>query len=471
MPRILSDDRDIVKLRLGQKLRQMQEESPEDLKKLLMGLSPDEAMEIQYDQEVWLRENQWIDISENNPATIILALAGRGFGKTYTGAATVKRAVEKHGVKKMLITAYTSRDIRATLVPAIIGMYPPGHKNTPKWRPGEATMVWPNGAEAICIPSEAGEDAPRGLNTELILSDEMASYGNNEGIIHQALLTLRHAPSKLIIMTTPKATPLLIEYTQRAKENDPNIQLITGSTYDNKANLSKAFMEGVVSKYEGTHLAQAELHGQLILSNPSALWQMTTIERNLVTEKELPPMEKYSLGVDPALLSKKSTVGKRTGRTPDSCGIVLAGQSDDIVYTLDNFTGSYNPEQMVLRVCAIHDLYAPIAPIEITVEVNNLGEETLKMMFKSIDRLDVFKKVKPYFSTLSKLGRAQPYALIAQQDKIKYVNKSSMSQVFTELTSYTGDGTSPGALDASVFAWNNLKPTRNSFTHSYELVL
>lgn len=356
------------------------------------------------------------------------------------------------------------------MVPAIIALYPPGHPNTPKWRPGEATISWPNGAEAICIPSEAGEDAPRGLNTELILADEMASYGRNEGIIHQALLTLRHAPSKLIIMTTPKATPLLIEYVQRAKDGDPMIQLITGSTYDNRSNLSKAFMEGIVSKYEGTHLAQAELHGNLILSNPSALWQMDTIERNLVTEQELPRMTEISIGADPALLSKKSNVGKKTGRTPDSCGIIVSGVSSDTIYTLDNFTGSYNPEQMVTKLCALYDLYSRQAPVKITVEVNNLGEETLKMMFKSVGREDVFKHVRPYFSTLSKLARAQPYSLLAQQDKIKYVNKGSMSTLFTELTSYTGDGQSPGALDAAVFSWNNLKPTRSSFTQSFELL-
>lgn len=359
------------------------------------------------------------------------------------------------------------------MVPAIIGMYPPGHDNIPKWRPGEATLVWPNGAEAICIPSEAGEDAPRGLNTELILGDEMASYGRNEGIIDQALLTLRHAPSKLIIMTTPKATPKLIEYVQSHEEGDDNIQIITGSTYDNKANLSKAFMGSIVSKYEGTSIAQQELHGKLILSNPSALWQMETINRNLVKEREIPKMLEICLGADPAILSRKSNVGKRTGRTPDKCGLMLSGLGDDgFVYVMENFSGSFSPEQMVDRICMIHDTYSKACQkFSIVVEVNTIGEETLKMMFRNKNRLDVYKTIKPYFSTVSKLARAQPYALMSEQDKIKYADKASLAPLFTELSSFTGDGKSPDLMDSAVFSWSGLKPLKKSYTRSSELLM
>lgn len=405
-----------------------------------------------------------------------LFLIGEGLiptHNTYTGASTLKRAVEEHGLTKILLLAYTSRDIRATLVPAIIGSYPPNHPNTPKWRPGEATLVWPNGAEAVCIPSEAGEDAPRGLNTEIILCDELASYGRNEGIIDQALLTLRHAPSKLIIMTTPKATPKIIEYVQRHEDGDNNIQLITGSTYDNRANLSKAFMEGIVSKYEGTSMAQQELHGKLILSNPSALWQMDTINRNLVKDKEFPRFIEICLGADPAILSRKSNVGKKTGRTPDKCGLMLSGLGEDgNIYTMENYSGSFSPEQMVDKICQIHDTYSGMAgKFTIVVEVNTIGEETLKMMFRNKNRLDVYKTVKPYFSTVSKLARAQPYALMSEQDKIKFADKASMSPLFTELSSFTGDGKSPDLMDSAVFSWSGLAPLKKSSTRSFELLM
>lgn len=78
MPRIITDRRDPVKAELGRKLREMQDNAPDELAKLISSLSAKEAEEIQYDQEIWLRDNQWIDISEENPASIIIALAGRG---------------------------------------------------------------------------------------------------------------------------------------------------------------------------------------------------------------------------------------------------------------------------------------------------------------------------------------------------------------------------------------------------------
>lgn len=76
MPKILSDSRDPMKAALGAKLRQMKKEDPEKLQEVLMNMTDQEAKEILYDFEIWCRPEQWIDLSEPQPTTIILS--GRG---------------------------------------------------------------------------------------------------------------------------------------------------------------------------------------------------------------------------------------------------------------------------------------------------------------------------------------------------------------------------------------------------------
>lgn len=65
---------------LGEKLRQMAKDEPEKLKQILSQLTEEEAEAIIYDWEgIWARPNQLVD--DNWPESVILFMAGRGFGK------------------------------------------------------------------------------------------------------------------------------------------------------------------------------------------------------------------------------------------------------------------------------------------------------------------------------------------------------------------------------------------------------
>lgn len=397
----------------------------------------------------------------------------KSVGKTFAGAYTIYRAVEYHKVKKILVLARTARDIRATIVPAIADMYPPKHSNTPHYSSATNTITFPNGAQVLCVAAESGEDAVRGLNCELIVADEFCFYGNNDGIIDMAFFTLRHSPSKFIGLSSPSATPTVLKWHEAWKDGDKSIQIYQGSTYSNKENLSKGFMDNIVRSYEGTSLAAAELHGELLLQNKDALWNMETINRNLLKDSEVPlEWDHISLGCDPALLSHKGA-GKRK-RSPDSTGLIISGISNSgQIITIDNHTGNYTTEQWAMKVASLYDYWKDYArKVSIYIESNLHGEENLQMIFRNIERTDVFKHIKCEFSTQNKMSRLQPYALLAEQDKIKYVDKASMQPLFRELTTFTGLGkASPDNADAACFSWMLLKPKKKSFTSTTELLI
>lgn len=407
-------------------------------------------------------------LSVSGPSS--LWLAGTHLTPTHntrTMASTVKRLVEDYGVKKITIIAATARDLRHTIAPAIDGVYGPSHPNKPKYSSAKSNIEWPNGAMAILISAEAGEDAPRGTQCEALMLDEAAFYDNNEGIITQALLTCRLGMSKAFAFTTPKATKQMIEWLRRAKDGDPSIKLITGSTMENADNLSKTFTDTVVSKYKGTRLERVELHGELILEAEGALLTMDIIERNTIGKFDLPRIVQYAIGVDVALTSK-ATAAK--GRRPDSTGIVVVGKGEDeTIYTINALTGVYSVEKWTEKLSLLYNQLSKKAPTTIGVEQNAGGVELLSSAISKVDR-DLLQHIKFSWSGQGKMQRASPYTLMVEQGRIKFVDDVSLQPLTDELISYTGSGKSPDNMDAWTEACKLIVPHKNRVTKSFELI-
>jgi hypothetical protein len=76
MPKILDDSRDELKRELGNKIRWMQANDPNQLAEYLGQLSDEEAYEIMYDDEIMLRDKQWLRLDSKEE--LILLMAGRG---------------------------------------------------------------------------------------------------------------------------------------------------------------------------------------------------------------------------------------------------------------------------------------------------------------------------------------------------------------------------------------------------------
>lgn len=78
MPEIKSDKRCPIKKAIGEKLRSLKAEDPDKLIQTLldMDMTEQEATALAYDPEVWARDEQHIDLSQE--ATTIACIAGRG---------------------------------------------------------------------------------------------------------------------------------------------------------------------------------------------------------------------------------------------------------------------------------------------------------------------------------------------------------------------------------------------------------
>jgi phage terminase large subunit-like protein len=110
--------------------------------------------------------------------TTWLILAGRGFGKTRTGAEWVRSTAESGKIGRIAIVAPTSSDCRDTMVEGesgILSICP--NSNRPIYEPSKRRITWPNGAIATMFSSEE-PDRLRGPQHGAAWCDELGSWKN-----------------------------------------------------------------------------------------------------------------------------------------------------------------------------------------------------------------------------------------------------------------------------------------------------
>lgn len=119
---------------------------------MIQTLPNDVALAITYDWPLWARDKQ---LAPSWPWVIWLILAGRGFGKTRSGAEWIRDRVESGVAKRIILAGPTSDDLRDTMLEGesgLIEISPPWNK--PVYVANKSQVTWPNGAKALCITAE-----------------------------------------------------------------------------------------------------------------------------------------------------------------------------------------------------------------------------------------------------------------------------------------------------------------------------
>ena len=237
-----------------------------DRLKFLASLTDQEAEALLYDWDFNGRPKQLEGI-KNSDWFLWLILAGRGFGKTRTGAEMVRHWVEKCGKKRIGIISPTTADLRDVIVEGesgIINVFPPW--NRPVYEPTKRRVTWPNGAIASLYSGEEPERL-RGPQHDALWLDELAGFSSPEIMTRawdMAMFGLRLGKNpQVIVTTTPKPVPLVQDFIKKSKKPEERILLTTGSSYENKSNLATTFFNQLV-QYEGTVLGRQEIHAEVI---------------------------------------------------------------------------------------------------------------------------------------------------------------------------------------------------------------
>src|SRR5258706_5609260 len=87
-----------------------------------------------------------------------LVMAGRGFGKTRTGAEWVKELAEAGQTARIALVAPTAADARDTMVEGESGILATASSwCRPEYEPSKRRLTWPNGTLAYTFSSEEAD--------------------------------------------------------------------------------------------------------------------------------------------------------------------------------------------------------------------------------------------------------------------------------------------------------------------------
>ena len=404
-------------------------------------LSEEEAADLLNDWRGFLaRPNQ---IAPDGEWDIWLLLAGRGFGKTRTGAEWIKEEVEEGRAKRIAFIAETAADGRDVMVEGdsgILSVYPLGHSNMPLYEPSKRRITWPNGAVAT-IYNATEPDQLRGPQHDTAWSDELAKWKYAPETWDQLQFGLRlgNHPRQLVT-TTPRPIELVKAI---VAGHEGRVHITRGRTMDNKANLAKTFIDKIELRYGGTRLGRQELDGEILGDMPGALWRLQDIDTYRV--QQMPAtIDRIVVAVDPAVTNTEDS---------DEHGIVVAGIKGDEGYVLEDGSLKGSPLTWAKRAVALYDHYAADA---IVVEVNQ-GGDMVKQTLKSVREGLNIREVR---ATRGKHVRAEPIAALYEQGRVHHVG--SYPELETQMTMTTNAGyegeNSPDRLDAAVWALTELFP-------------
>ena len=170
------------------------------------GLREQEALRLKYDWSLYARDSQ---LPPDGDWDTWMILAGRGFGKTRTGAEWIRSQVETAGARRIALVARALDEAQSVMIEGesgIINISP--HWNMPTYEPSKRKLTWPNGAHALAFSSHE-PDQLRGPQFDAAWCDELASwqYPNQTWDNLAFALRLGRRP-RSVVTTTPKAIEL-----------------------------------------------------------------------------------------------------------------------------------------------------------------------------------------------------------------------------------------------------------------------
>ena len=415
----------------------------------IASLSQEEVEALFYDWKLWARPEQMTP--PGNWWTIWLLLSGRGFGKTRTGAEWIKEREGLGLARYIALVSQSAGDARDVMVEGeagILAIYPE-HKQ-PLYEPSKRRITWPSGAQATIYTAEDPNQL-RGPSHDTAWVDEPATFRNVEELWSNLMLGLRLGDSKCIVTTTPRPIPWIRGLMAReGKEDDPlrgtngkDIFVTRGRTRDNFINLSSAFLNQIITKYEGTRLGRQELDGEILEEVEGALWNRDLLEEH--RREEAPELSRIVVALDP-----NTTHGENSAE----CGIVVAGvgRKDGHGYVLKDASKKVSPAGWAK--IAVFE-YEEHKADRIVAEKNNGGEMVRLTIQTRPDAKNI--PIKLVWASRGKITRAEPVASLYEQGKVHHVGLSSRySELEDQMCTYDGDGDSPDRMDALVWAISEL---------------
>ena len=363
--------------------------------------------------------------------------AGRGFGKTRTGAETIREWAEEPK-QRILLIAPTASDVREVMLEGPSGLlncYPPDRR--PEYNPSRHLLRFPSGAIGFTRSADEPERL-RGPQFTKFWADELCAWNFAPEAWEQIMFGLRLPSARIqgIVTTTPKPLKVFKEILAGA-----NTVVTHGSSYENRANLSQLFFDNVIKPYEGTRIGRQEINAEMLDDTPGALWTRSNIDAYRIDFATIrwDLLQRIVVAIDPAVTS---------GENSDETGIVAVGRtvSGHAVVIEDGSCKESPAKWAEIGVGMLKRLRGD----RIIGEVNN-GGDLVERNIRVIDGTAPFRAVR---ASRGKLTRAEPVAAMYERGLVHHAGK--FTELEDEMCTWVLGMKSPSRMDALVWAITEL---------------
>lgn len=425
------------------------------------GLTEENKAFLQHAWGFWGRPDQfeprpagmWQPPGQNRPPVSArkwrswLAMAGRGWGKTKTGAEWIIQCSRYHS--RMALIGETVGDVRDVMIEGPSGIMACSKPwERPTYVPSKRELRFPNGSVAKTFSGET-PDQLRGPNHEVAWCDELAKFRYADETWAQLQFGLRIGEwPRTLVTTTPRPLPIIKKILKG--QEDGSTHVTRGTTYHNASNMAAEFFDALKAEYEGTRLGRQELMAELLMDLPGALWTLDVIDKCVIKNpilpgghKAYPDFVRVVVAVDPS---------GSDGETGDHQGIVVAGIcANGVVYIIEDASVKEDPKGWAKATSeAFHRNKA-----DMIVGERNFGGEMVRHVIRTHDHTLPFKLVT---ASRGKALRAEPVSNLYAQGRVKHIGHfDKLEEQMTQITGqgYQGDD-SPDRLDAMVWAVTEL---------------
>ena len=359
-----------------------------------------------------------------------LILAGRGWGKSRTGAEWVRAMATRGRARRIALVARTAADVRDVLIEGESGLLAIHRADErPVWEPSRRRLTWPNGAIATTYSADE-PDQLRGPQHDSAWVDEICAWRYPDAW-DQLQLGLRLGDDpRVVATTTPRPTALV-----RSLVAAPSTVVTRGRTADNARNLAPGVVEALSARYAGTRLGRQELDGEILDDTPGALWTRAMIDSGQA--RNSPELRRVVVALDPSVAADGGG---------DECGIVVAGVDyEGRAWVLRDGSGNLSPSDWSRRAVALAEEHAADCIVAEANQGGALVEQTLRAA-------GARTRVRLVHAARGKRARAEPVAALYEQGRVKHL--PGLQRLEDELCTWSsaaGDP-SPNRLDALVWA-------------------
>lgn len=393
------------------------------LLQLLGDLNAEQVEALVYDNDFWARRQQVppeLRPDGTAPWEVCLELAGRGFGKTFSGSVwTNKKAREGKTIGALI--GPTAADVRDTMIrgsSGILALSPPWFM--PVYEPSKRRVTWPNGCYALCYSADK-PDRLRGPNTGWVWGDEPASWKHEMAALDQIPLFNRIGsktrPPQTLLTGTPRPLKKLEDLIKKA-----STVLVTGSSLANAANLAPTTVANMRS-LANTRWGKQEVLGQLLMDVPGAIFgsaKWGRVDADPLMFRNT--LDDVVCAVDPAPTSETGS---------DEWGIVVLGVKNSGIIGPD---GMPLKRVYVLADRSIHgsprvgaaraiEAWREFRASRIVCEVNSGGEMVETIIQTVAAEMGDMVTVKPVRAREQKSKRAEPVSALAETGRIDFVGE------------------------------------------------